>query len=47
MKYQSSPPSSFREEKLESFPSLFLCFELVTPGVGLVLTPGTSYEQSW
>ena len=25
--------------------SLFLLFELVTPGVGPVLTPGASYEK--
>ena len=42
-KYQSSAPSSFREEKFRSFPSLSLCFKLVNP----VLTPGASYEQSW
>ena len=46
-KYRSSALSSFREEEFQSFPSLFLCFELVTPGVGPVLTPGISYEQSW
>ena len=46
-KYQSSALSSFREEEFRSFPSLFLCFELVTPGAGPVLTPGTSSEQSW
>ena len=27
--------------------SLFLCFKLVTPGSGPVLTPGASYEQPW
>ena len=31
MKYQSSAPSSFREENFWSFPSLSLCFKLVTP----------------
>ena len=46
-KYQTSAPSSFREEEFWSFPSLFLCFELVTPGARPVLTPGASYEQSW
>ena len=30
-KYQSSAPSSFREEKFWSFPSLSLCFKLVNP----------------
>ena len=29
------------------FSSLFLCFEIVTPRAGPVLTLGTSYEQSW
>ena len=38
-KYQTSAPSSFRKEEFWSFPSLFLCFEIVTPGA--------SYEQSW
>ena len=100
-KYQSSNPSSFREEKFWSWFSLFLCsnlwplgwgqfwphdhhmnklgrgpqgdaknqisklyafqfqrrilkigffapvFQLVTPGVGPILTPGASYEQTW
>ena len=44
-KYQSSMPSSFREEEFLSFPCLFLCFELVTPGAGPVFTLGASYEQ--
>ena len=30
-----------------SISSLFLCFELVTPGARPVLTPGASNEQSW
>ena len=46
-KYQSSAPSSFRKEEFWSFPSLFLCFKIVTPGARPVLTPGESYEQSW
>ena len=46
MKYQSSALSIFREEEFRSFQSLFLCFELVTPGTGPVLTLGASYEQS-
>ena len=46
-KYQSSAPSSLREEYFQSFPSLLLCFKLVTPGAGPVLTPGASYEQTW
>ena len=29
-------------EKKKSFPCLFLCFKLVTPGAGPVLTPGAS-----
>ena len=47
MKYQSSAPSSFREEEFWSFPCLFPCFELVIPGARPVLTPGASYEQFW
>ena len=46
-KYQTSAPSSFRKEEFWSFPSLFPCFELVTPGARPVLTQGASYEQSW
>ena len=46
-KYQSSAPPWFRKEEFWSFPSLFLYFELVTPRVRPVLTPGASYEQSW
>ena len=46
-KYQTSAPFSFRKEEFWSFPSLFLCFELVTPGARPVLTPGASYEHSW
>ena len=34
-------------EKKKSFPSLFLCFKLVIPRGGPVLTPGASYGQSW
>ena len=46
-KYQTSAPSSFRKEEFWSFPSLFLCFEIVTPRARPVLTPGASYVQSW
>ena len=46
-KYQSSRPSSFREEEFWSFPPLLLCFTIVTPGAGPILTPGASYEQTW
>ena len=45
-KHESSVLSSFREEEFWSFPCLFLCFELVTPRAGPVLTLGASYEQS-
>ena len=35
------------EKNFKVFSSLVLCFELVTPGAGPVLTPGASYVQSW
>ena len=46
-KYQSSTPSSFRDEKFWKQASLFICFKLVIPWTGPVLTPGASYEQIW
>ena len=46
-KYQSSNPSTFREEKFWSWFSLFLCFKLWPPGAGPVLNPEASYEQTW
>ena len=39
-KYQGSRPSSLRVEELWNFHSLFLCFKLVIPRAGLVLSPG-------
>ena len=46
IKYQGSRPSSFRVEYYENF---VLCsyVQLMTPRVGLVLTPGAFYEQTW
>ena len=44
---QSYTPSCFREQEFENFSSLFLCFKLVTPGVGPNLTPGASYVKPW
>ena len=46
-KYQTYAASSFRKEEFWSFPSLFLCFKLVTLRARPVLTQGASYEQSW
>ena len=43
-KYQSSNPSSFREEE---FWSWFSMFQLVTPRAVLILTPCASYEKTW
>ena len=44
-KYQGSRPSSFSVEELWNFLSLFLC-STYDPRVGLVLTPGSFYEQT-
>ena len=46
-KYQSSRPSSFKEEEFWNLLSLFLCSNLWPFRTGPVLTPGTSYEQIW
>ena len=45
-KYQSSRPSSFREEEFWSLPFVPM-FKLVTHETGPILIPGASYEQTW
>ena len=37
----------FQRRKILEMGSFVPMFQLVTPGVGPVLTPGASYEQTW
>ena len=46
IKYQSPMPPSFRVEESLNFAFFVPMFHLVTPGVGLILTQGASYEET-